>query len=144
MAQSPDALKPVIQANYDAISKAFISKDIKTIDAMLAPDYVSIRGKETSPIMKSRVLAELKGQMSATGSVKWTHTVTKIEMMARDARVTVSASFQSSNKDSKGKAHAVAYTSSTQDLWTKTPTGWKLRRSTLLDMKGTIDGKPMR
>lgn len=126
-------------------AKAFLHKDLKTLEAGMAPDYRAVTA-DGRTITKQESLAQMKMVMAMASTIervdfKLRSLTVQWNMKAADARV--DTCFAGTMLDDKGKGHPVTLSGPTRQLWVKTAGGWKLKQ--LKDMGAqtmTMDGKP--
>jgi len=73
---------------------------------------------------------------------KRTTTIEKMEIKGNTARVITQEELAVTMVDAQGKPHKVVSKATTRDTWVKTPQGWKVKMTEILDEQTTIDGRP--
>lgn len=134
--------KKEIQANYDAISKAFVTKDIDGLSKFYAPDFVA-REKDGTTTPRERVIADFTRQMNMLKEVSWVKKIVKLTQKGDEATVTVKGNFKGKMPGQDGKSHPFTLQVTAEDVWVKGSAGWLLKSTLVLDRAATIDGKPM-
>ena len=141
-AASNDSVKKQLTANYAAFSKAFQTKNMSTVAGLMTDDYVVVQpGGKTSN--KTEILQDFNQQAGMINGAKWDRKITKLTVSGKQAVAIVDGNFSGNMAGQDGKPHVFRLIATTQDTWTKTPSGYRLQKSVVQKNKVTIDGKEM-
>lgn len=137
-----DALKKQLASDYKAFSTAFQTKNLNSVAGLMTDDYTVVQpnGQTAS---KPQILATFKQEASMMSNAKWTRTITNLTTKGNQAIAIVDGTFVGNIAGQDGKPHNFKLVATTQDTWTKTPTGYKLQKSVVQKNRVTIDGKAM-
>lgn len=69
--------------------------------------------------------------------------IRKLSVKGNEAVATYTDQSTAVVADPQGKSHRIVSTSTSRDTWVKTPRGWKMRLSEVLQAKTMMDGKPV-
>ena len=136
--------KTAIQSAYNKQSAAFNKKDVKSVFAVYAADYVAIASRGS----KNRTLAEMKLSMQmlfARGqNMNVKQTVQKMTVKGSQAIVLSKQHMQFSLIDPRTSTrHTTTSDANVEEIWVKTDkSGWLKKQTKVLSVVGTVDGKP--
>ena len=130
--------KTIFQARYDLFTKAFLTKDTKTLGNLLAPDfYTGPYGKKIDRVMmmasclKSNGLFETRSRKVLTAVIN----NNKASVMVRQVS-------ERSTPDKKtGKVHVFRLEIVCSDTWVKNAGNWQIKHMKTVRAKGFQDGK---
>jgi hypothetical protein len=69
--------------------------------------------------------------------------IRRLTVKGNEAIVTYADRSTAVAADPQGNSHKIVATSTSRDTWVKTPAGWKMRLSEVLEAKTLMDGKPV-
>lgn len=144
-AQGDAQVRKELESSYAKLTKAFKSKDVKTIFAMGTNDFSYVAKNKTKMDRKSAE-AMITGQMKMIQEVQTVSNVIKKLTVKGDtaiAIVTGTVKGKMINPGQQGKTLALVSIGDTKDTWIKTSKGWKLKSVEVLSDKTTLDGKPV-
>jgi ketosteroid isomerase-like protein len=137
-----DARK-AIQAAYDRSDAAAVRKDLAGVLASHAPDYTW-----TDKHGKKHALAELKAQMTQVfqlaKEIRGKTIVKSLSLKGNSATVIAeeTGSMNLVNPQKRDQEIKVEVEAKSEDVWTKTPKGWKVKSSKEISSKQLVNGKP--
>jgi hypothetical protein len=137
-----EVVKHELAAQYQKVTIAFQNKDVKSYDALLAPDFEN-RLPNGKTLSRQQVLADFQRQSANSRDVTWTRNIEKLETAPDGMLVTVSGKFEGLVKDPQGKEHEFRMVATTKDLWEKVSGRWRLKHADLQKMDVSMDGKPV-
>lgn len=138
---APD-VKKTLEANYSAIAKAFVKKDIAALEKFLDPKFAAYeKGGSMTP--RDKVVADFKNQMAMLKDVSWVRTIKSIKPLGKDTLALVDGVFKGSSKGKDGKNHKFELNITAQDVWTKNGSAWQIKKTTVLKRTMKVDGKQM-
>ncbi len=130
-----------IRAEYDKTVLYTRKKNVEGLLRQMTPDFL-YKTKRGEILNKQVVEAMMRAQYAQIQSVdKRTTRIQKMEIKGNTARVTTKEEMVVTIVDPQGKTHKVASKATTQDTWVKTPQGWKVKMTEVLDEETFIDGK---
>ncbi len=131
-------IQPTIQTNYDKINAAFVRKDILAATALFTPDYVSI-----SPEGEKKNLAEFREHYSNLFNrfnIKLTSNKATIKNIdVKDGAIDVA--IEQKTEGTVAGFNKIVIDQKSRDSWRKTPQGWRLQESKILNSQTTFNGK---
>ena len=134
-------LKTEFQSRYDQLTMAYLTKNVKVYDRLIAPDYQGgIQGKK--PSTKKDLLAHLKASRTQSGFKTGAKKVLTVTAAGNKATAMVEVVTTGSVPRKSGPAHQLRMTVVWKDIWVKNPTGWQLQRATAVKDEVLLDGKP--
>lgn len=132
-----------IKACYDKLRKCMMSKDVKGMFALCAPDMTWTEGGKT--MKQADLRGEIEAQMKATQKYdELTFKLSKVTMKGATAVVdcdnVVKATIliQGAKKPSK-----IVSISTSVDTWVKGKSGWTIKSVVVKKSSTTVDGKPV-
>ncbi len=132
--------KAMFAMRYDELHQATDARDQKTMEAIFAPDFVSVDLKDVKSPRDKLIAAIMASPKDPTrkGETK----VLSAKVDGDSATVFQRFHLTSQQPDASGVKHDVEVTSEATDTWAKRDGNWVLvqNRTDLLDM--TIDGQP--
>lgn len=139
LAQS--SLKTSLQADYDALGKAFAKADLGVFDHYLAKDYWLVSPNGGPKWNRARVLADFKKQMANMKTPRWHRTIKSVQLKGQLAVVDVVGTFDGSFPEAGGTMHVFHLDSESIDTWQLSPRH-QLKSSQIKKLDAKIDGKP--
>jgi ketosteroid isomerase-like protein len=131
-----------IRAQYARTVQYSKQKNVEGLLRQMAPDFL-YRAKNGNVMNKQMVEQAMRVQYALIQSVdKRTTTIEKMEIKGNTARVITQEELAVTMVDAQGKPHKVVSKATTRDTWVKTPQGWKVKMTEILDEQTTIDGIP--
>jgi len=131
-----------IRAQYARTVQYSKQKNVEGLLRQMAPDFL-YKAKNGNVMNKQMVEQAMRAQYALIQSVdKRTTTIKKMEIKGNTARVITQEELAVTLVDAQGKPHKVVSKATTRDTWVKTPQGWKVKMTEILDEQTTIDGKP--
>lgn len=131
-----------IRAQYARTVQYSKQKNVEGLLRQMAPDFL-YRAKNGNVMNKQMVEQAMRVQYALIQSVdKRTTTIEKMEIKGNTARVITQEELAVTMVDAQGKPHKVVSKATTRDTWVKTPQGWKVKMTEILDEQTTIDGRP--
>ncbi len=131
-----------IRAQYARTVQYSKQKNVEGLLRQMAPDFL-YKAKNGNVMNKQMVEQAMRAQYALIKSVdKRTTTIKKMEIKGNTARVITQEELAVTLVDAQGKPHKVVSKATTRDTWVKTPQGWKVKMTEILDEQTTIDGKP--
>jgi len=125
------------QKRYDALTKALLTKDVRTAGKFLADDYAA--GTYQRPMDKKATLDDLQhwdGRFRTTS-----RTVLGVIVNGRRATATVDIYTVGKITDKAG-THKIEIKARSFDTWQKNAPGWQLKHARVIHSATTIDGRP--
>ncbi|GIV21118.1 MAG: hypothetical protein KatS3mg023_2869 [Armatimonadota bacterium] len=130
-----------IRAEYDKTVFYAKQKNVEGLLRQMAPDFL-YRTKRGEILNKQMVEAMMRAQYAQIKSVdKRTTRIQKMDIKGNTARVTTQEEIAVTIVDAQGKPHKVVSRATTRDTWIRTPQGWKVKMTEVLDEETFIDGK---
>ena len=137
------AVKKALQAKYDAFVKAFIAKDVATIEKMGAPGFTS-NGPDGKVMDAKASLAMLKKEVQQTPpGATGKFTVTSVSVKGDKATATTKGVMSMKQMGQDKKMHTMVMESTSQDKWVKIGGDWKILAYREKPGSMTMDGKKM-
>jgi ketosteroid isomerase-like protein len=131
-----------IRAQYARTVQYSKQKNVEGLLRQMAPDFL-YKAKNGNVMNKQMVEQAMRAQYALIQSVdKRTTTIKKMEIKGNTARVITQEELAVTMVDAQGKPHKVVSKATTRDTWVKTPQGWKVKMTEILDEQTTIDGRP--
>jgi ketosteroid isomerase-like protein len=131
-----------IRAQYARTVQYSKQKNVEGLLRQMAPDFL-YKAKNGNVMNKQMVEQAMRAQYALIQSVdKRTTTIKKMEIKGNTARVITQEELAVTMVDAQGTPHKVVSKATTRDTWVKTPQGWKVKMTEILDEQTTIDGKP--
>jgi len=131
-----------IRAQYARTVQYSKQKNVEGLLRQMAPDFL-YKAKNGNVMNKQMVEQAMRAQYALIQSVdKRTTTIKKMEIKGNTARVITQEELAVTMVDAQGKPHKVVSKATTRDTWVKTPQGWKVKMTEILDEQTTIDGIP--
>lgn len=137
-----DARK-AIEAQFAKISKAFEAKDVKTFEAMFAPDFKA-KAPGRPVASRAEVLKDFEGQMKVMSDVKWSQKIKTFKLEKGVATVTFDSELKSKAQGQDNMPHDFRLTSKTKNEWVKGKPGWQVRYSESLELRMWVDGQEIK
>jgi hypothetical protein len=132
--------RALFQMRYDELHQATDARDQKTMEAIFAPEFVSVDLKDAKSPRDKLIAAIMASPKDLTrkGGTK----VISVAVEGDAATVVQRYDMTSQQPDAAGKEHKVEVKAQSTDSWTKRDGNWLLvqTRTDLLDM--VIDGQP--
>jgi hypothetical protein len=135
-------LKKTFEANYAAISKAFVKKDLAALEKFLDPKFAAYE-QDGTMTPRAKVVSDFKRQMAMLTDVSWVRTVKSIKTEGANTTVTVGGVFKGSSKGKDGKSHKFELNVVADDVWTKHGAAWQIKKTTVIKRSMKVDGKQM-
>jgi len=131
-----------IRAEYARTAQYAKQKNVEGLLRQMTPDF--LYKTEKGDVMNKQMVEQvMRAQYALIQSVdKRTTAIKKMEIKGNTARVTTQEELVVTMLDPQGKRRKVVSKATTRDTWVKTPQGWKVKMTEILDEKTTIDGKP--
>lgn len=130
-----------IRAEYDKTVWYTKRKNVDGLLRQMTPDFL-YKTKDGQILNKQMVEMLMRQQYERIRSVdKRTTTIKKMEIKGDTAHVTTSELMAVTALDAQGKTRKVTSRSTTRDTWVKTPQGWKVKMTEVLNEETFIDGK---
>jgi len=135
------ATRKELAARYMQIEQALKKRDAKSLDALLAKNYVFI--SLDSKHSDKQTLLNREKDTSKHPAVAFHEKIVKLHVKDNltDVEATEIDPFKSFDKQNKPGMGAVVYTF--HDQWVKSKQGWQLKRSQVVKQSETFNGKPV-
>jgi ketosteroid isomerase-like protein len=132
-----------LQRIYQQIQEGMKKRDLAPLNSHVAADFTE-RTVFGDVLDLKDAEARLKKNMQMTEAVR-DFRLEVVQVVAEGDKALVLAKRHAAIrlKDPEGKLHEVIADGTGLDLWLKTPEGWKLRFADAIDLKMTLDGKPV-
>lgn len=130
------AVNSDFQARYDALTKAFLRKDLIAAGRFLAPDYSA--GSPQRPLDKNTTLDELRRWDGRFRTVS--RHVASVIVNRDKASATIELVTEGKITDKAG-VHKIVIKAQCLDTWQKNLVGWQLKHSHILRSSTLFDGK---
>jgi ketosteroid isomerase-like protein len=142
-ARADDAsVQKEVQATCDKIVAALKSKDAKSVLSHYAADYMGKRLDGTT-VTREQLQSQLEQQLGAVKVFKQVSLkIDKVASSGSEATGTATINLALTITGDDGADHEVTSKRTSKQTWTKTDTGWKLKRSEELTQEQTVDGQP--
>jgi ketosteroid isomerase-like protein len=137
-AETNAKIQAIVQTNYNQINAAFVRKDIKGATAYFTPDYVSI-----SPEGEKQTLAEFRNHYDNLFNrfkIQLTSNKTTIKNIEIDANE-IDVAIEQKTEGTVAGFNKIVINQTSRNLWLKTPQGWRLKQSKILNSQTTFNGK---
>ncbi len=137
-AETNAKIQAIVQTNYNQINAAFVRKDIKGATAYFTPDYVSI-----SPEGEKQTLAEFRNHYDNLFNrfkIQLTSNKTTIKTIEIDANE-IDVAIEQKTEGTVAGSNKIVINQTSRNLWLKTPQGWRLKQSKILNSQTTFNGK---
>ena len=130
----------LLETAYAASRKAFRAKDVAGVMASATPDYSVEYPSHTSA--RWQVERDLRKDLKATKSVTfWIETIGAINVTGDSFTAEITERKNAIVLDSKGKPHTSEVMDTLRDVWVKTPSGWRNRKTIVLGATVKVDGQ---
>ncbi|MGC8784977.1 MAG: nuclear transport factor 2 family protein [Armatimonadota bacterium] len=130
-----------IRAEYNKIIRYTKQKNVDGLLRQMTPDFL-YKTKSGQVLSKQMVEMLMREQYARTQSVdKRTTTIKKMEIKGNTARVTTAEESVVTMVGAQGRIQKVRNVATTRDTWVKTPQGWKIKMTEILNDETFIDGK---
>lgn len=130
-----------IRAAYDAIVRYTKQKNVEGLLRLMTPDFM-YKTRRGTVLSKQAMEMAMRDHYARIQSVKKrTTTIKKMEFRGNTVRVTTAELFVATMLDPLGKPHEFVNRATTRDTWVKTPHGWKIKMTEILEEETVIDGK---
>ncbi|GBC94898.1 hypothetical protein HRbin16_00683 [bacterium HR16] len=130
-----------IRAEYNKTTRYSKQKNVDGLIRQMAPDFL-YKTKSGQVLNRQMVEMAMREQYAHVKSVdKRTTTIKKMEIKGNTAQVTTAEEVVFTLVDVQGRRHKVRSVATTRDTWVKTPQGWKVKMTEVLNEKTFIDGK---
>jgi ketosteroid isomerase-like protein len=131
-----------IRAEYAKTIQYTKQKNVEGLLRQMTPDFL-YKTKSGEVWNKQMVEAAMRTQYARTKSVdKRTTTIKRMEIKGNTARVTTEEVVAVTMLDAQGVPRKWQSKATTRDTWVKTPQGWKVKLTEVLNEQTTVDGKP--
>lgn len=133
-------IKTELNANYVAMTSAFLHKNIKGISKFLDVNFstTSLFGNTRN---FDRYLEDVEKQMAAYSDVSWYRKVSQLVRSGPDYVATVEGHLKATGPGQDGKLHKLDITSSVADTWSRSGRRWLLLSSVVKHRSILMDGK---
>lgn len=130
-----------IRAEYDRTVLYYKQKNVEGLLRQMTPDFL-YKTKRGEIMNKQMVEAMMRAQYAQIKSVdKRVTRIKKMDIKGNTARVTTEEEIAVTIADDQGKPRKVVSKATTRDTWVKTPQGWKVKMTEVLNEETFIDGK---
>ncbi|GIV15283.1 MAG: hypothetical protein KatS3mg022_0718 [Armatimonadota bacterium] len=130
-----------IRAEYDRTIRYTKQKNVDGLLRQLAPDFL-YKTKSGQVANKQMVELAMREQYARIKKVdKRTTTIKRMEIKGNTAVVTTVEEAVFTTVDVQGRSHKVRNVATTRDTWVKTPQGWKVKMTEVLDEETFRDGE---
>lgn len=136
-----DKVKIELNANYAAMARAFLHKDIKGISKFLDVNFStkSLYGIERN---FDKYLEDVEKQMETYRDLSWYRKAAKVVKTGGDFLATVEGHMKATGPGADGKPHQLDISSIVMDTWTRSGRRWLLVSSIVKQRSVFVDGKP--
>jgi ketosteroid isomerase-like protein len=136
---SDGAVKQAIRHKYADLEAAFNSKQGAGLDAVLAPDYVSIplKGKPNDRQAVIKSFAALAGKAIV---MRLTDRIDKFDLASGTVHVSFQASLHAVLVTADGKTHSVDVVADEEDVWRSYHGKWMISKTVFKSYRGKRDG----
>lgn len=130
-----------IRAEYDKTVRYAKQKNVDGLLRQMTPDFLyktrdgQVLNKQTVEMIMRQEYARYKSVDKRTTAIK------RMVIRGNTARVTTEERIAVTVLDSQGRLRKVDNRATTRDTWVKTPQGWKVKMTEILDEATFIDGK---
>jgi len=131
-----------IQARYDALDQAFRMRNSSVLDTFMTDDFTS-DSPDGKKLDRASALSSFKGLLAGAQHAKWPRKIVRLRVEGSDFIATVTGNFDGEFGGPGGKAHRMELASTVEDTWMRTPEGWRIRRSHMIQLIMKRDGKPI-
>lgn len=130
-----------IRAEYNKTIRYTKQKNVDGLLRQMTPDFL-YKTKSGQVLSKQMVEMLMREQYARTKSVdKRTTTIKTMGIKGNTAQVTTAEEAVFTILDAQGHPHKLRSVATTRDTWVKTPQGWKVKMTEVLDEKTFTDGK---
>lgn len=140
-AHAGDSVTGELKANYTAMTNAFLHKDIKPIDAFLAPDF-HVQDTSGKTIERAKILTDYQNQMRVLKDVSWGRKILNVTKTGSIYLTTVEGAVDGVFVAKGQKSHKLHLVATAKDSWSKVGGKWLLHKTVVLTRAATVDGKP--
>jgi ketosteroid isomerase-like protein len=138
MAASPSSTKQEIQSNYNKIASAITRKDVRSATSYFTNDYVGIDNKGNR-----RNAEEMRQYYSSIMPAQVKIVKNQIAIQDFNTNSNVAQVVIKQRADLTFGSSKIVSQNTYQDLWVKTPQGWRLKQSQNTSSSTTLNGKPI-
>lgn len=133
-------IKNELNANYAAMTAAFLRKNTKGISRFLDVNFstTSLFGNARN---FDRYLEDVESQMAAYTNVSWFRKVSQLTRRGSDYLATVEGHLKATGPGQDGKPHKLDITSTVADTWRRSGGRWLLGSSVVKGRTIRMDGK---
>ncbi|WP_373542164.1 nuclear transport factor 2 family protein [Chamaesiphon sp.] len=131
-------VQPIIQTNYNQINAAFIRKDIKGATALFTADYISINpdgGKQTLTEFR-----EHYNNLFTRFNIQLTSNKATIKAIDTNTGG-IDVAIDQKTEGTIAGFNKIVINQTSRDSWLKTPQGWRLKQSKILNSQTTFNGQ---
>jgi hypothetical protein len=138
--------KKELQGLYDKVDAAAVRKDAsgmaKFFDAYAQPGFTAVR--EGKKLTLAEVKKSIQESLPLMRDIQAHSTLLKVELRGKGEAVCTVKAFTSALVDNPQtrKADRFIENSTSQDVWVKTPQGWRVKSMKTLSLTITRNGKP--
>lgn len=136
------AAQTEIQTRYDAMTAAMKAKDIKGYLEVLHENF-KMTNKDGKVDDRKKTEEGIGEALKNMEKVDFTFKVKECVVKDNTATVTQEQTFIGTMKDQQGKPHTMEAKGQFTDVWSKTPTGWKLMEQKEVSSTMMVDGKSL-
>ncbi|MCS6831152.1 MAG: nuclear transport factor 2 family protein [bacterium] len=130
-----------IRAEYDKTIRYTKQKNVDGLLNQMASGFL-YKTRDGQVLNKQMIEMVMRQEFARYRSIdKRTTTIKKMEIKGDTARVTTVERIAVTLVDPQGKLRKVENRSTTRDTWVRTPQGWKVKMTEILDEETFIDGK---
>lgn len=130
----------LLESSYAASRKAFRAKDVAGVMASATPDYTVEYPSRSSS--RWQVEQDLRKDLKSTKSIKsWSTTIGAINVTGNTFTAEITERKNWVLVDGSGKPHTSDVVDTMRDVWVKTPTGWRNRKTIMLGATVKVDGR---
>ncbi|HEY3412131.1 MAG TPA: nuclear transport factor 2 family protein [Armatimonadota bacterium] len=130
----------LLEKAYAASRKAFRAKDVAGVMATATKDYTVEYPARTSS--RWQVERDLRKDLKSTKAIKsWTAKIGAITVAGDSFTANITESKTSIILDGNGKPHTSEVVDTLKDVWVKTPSGWRNRKTIVVAATVKLDGR---
>ncbi|MCS6950106.1 MAG: nuclear transport factor 2 family protein [Armatimonadota bacterium] len=131
-----------IRAEYDKTIRFTRQKNVDGLLRQMTPDFL-YKTREGQILSKQAVELLMRQDFARIQEIKVRTTqIQQMQITGNTARVVTRERTVFTAPDAQGKLQRVDIRATTRDTWVKTPQGWKVKMTEVLDEQRFVDGKP--
>ncbi len=132
-----------IRAEYNRTVQYTLQKNIEGLLRQMTPDFLyktregQVLNKQTVELLMRQDFARIRQVLLRTTQIQ------RIQFQGNQARVVTTERTVFTAPDERGNLRKTEIRATTRDTWVKTPLGWRVKMTEVLNEQRLVDGKPL-